>query len=451
MSAGINGALAWITRRQEQGPDEVRSARMLAVLLVFMGLYHPIALVLFGWLTPWLPNPAEAAPFTAAVTAVTWGCYVLLRRGHFNMAASLFLVVSLAGVGWPYLRWGLAIQSGAQLITLVPPILGALLLGRWVLWLCAATLLVIILGAAWIDIARHFYDPGVVRSAVLLALRSGAGVLAASLLLDRAAALMGAYVNELAERNRQLALTRDRLQLEMDERERSRRQLLHAQKVEAAGRLAGGVAHDFNHLLGLVLGYAQRGRQEQDVGQLHAMFEGVESAARRAAAVSRRLLDFSRLEATHPKVFDAAGLVEELRPMMRHMFPDEVELRIELPSTPQHVFFDPDQLELMLLNLASNAAEAMPAGGVFTVSLPGPDPQWVEISAADTGRGMRPEEVDRCREPFYTTKPAGQGTGLGLSVASDLVGRAGGELLIDSVPGEGTTVRVRLPRRTPVC
>ena len=354
-------------------------------------------------------------------------------------------------MGWPYLRWGLAIQSGAQLITLVPPILGALLLGRWVLWLCAATLLVIILGAAWIDIARHFYDPGVVRSAVLLALRSGAGVLAASLLLDRAAALMGAYVNELAERNRQLALTRDRLQLEMDERERSRRQLLHAQKVEAAGRLAGGVAHDFNHLLGLVLGYAQRGRQEQDVGQLHAMFEGVESAARRAAGVSRRLLDFSRLEATHPKVFDAAGLVEELRPMRRHMFPDEVELRIELSSTPQHLFFDPDQLELMLLNLASNAAEAMPAGGVFTVSLPGPDPQWVEISAADTGRGMRPEEVDRCREPFYTTKPAGQGTGLGLSVASDLVGRAGGELLIDSVPGEGTTVRVRLPRRTPVC
>ncbi|MFZ7095250.1 sensor histidine kinase [Luteimonas dalianensis] len=133
--------------------------------------------------------------------------------------------------------------------------------------------------------------------------------------------------------------------------------------------------------------------------------------------------------------------------MLRHAFPDEVELRVELPSVQQQVFFDPSQLELVLLNLASNAAEAMADGGVFTISLPAQDPQWVEIRASDTGSGMTAEEVARCREPFYTTKPAGQGTGLGLSVASDLVMRAGGELLIDSVPGEGTMIRIRLPRR----
>lgn len=447
MSVGIGDALAWINRRQR--PDEVHSARMLAVLLAFMGLYHPMALVLYRWLTPWAPVPAAAVLATVALTAITWGCYLLLRRGYFNLAASLFLAVALAALAWNYLRWGLALQAGAQLIMLVPPILGALLLGRWVLWACAAALLAIILGAAWNDIARHFYDPVMVRSASLLAAQVSAGVLVASLLLDRAAALMGGYVRDLAERNRQLALTRDRLQLEMQERERSHRQLLHAQKVEATGRLASGVAHDFNHLLALVLGYAQRGRQEQDVGRLHASLEGVESAARRAAAVSRRLLDFSRLEATQPEVFDVVSLVEELRPLLRHMFPDDVELRVELPSVPQQVFFDPGKLELMLLNLASNAAEAMPGGGVFTISLPGQDRQWVDISASDTGRGMTAEEVARAREPFYTTKPVGQGTGLGLPVASDLAARAGGELVIDSVPGEGTMVRVRLPRRMP--
>lgn len=445
---GSRGALEWIRRRQGRRPDELRSARMLAVLLVFMGLYYPLALILHAWLRPWLPLPAEAVPLTATTTAIIWGCYLLLRGGRFNLSALLFLALTLAVLGWTYLRWGLVLQAGGQLVTLVPPLLGALLLGRWVLWMCAAALLAIVAGAAWTDIARHFYDPVMVRSSSLLAAQIGAGVLAASLLFERAAALMGGYVSELAERNRQLAQTRDRLQLEMEQRERSRRQLLHAQKVEAVGLLASGVAHDFNHLLALVMGYAQRGRGERDVEQLHAMFEGVESAARRAAAVSRRLLDFSRLEATQPEVFDATGLVEELRPMLRHVFPAGVELEVALASAPQPVFFDRAQLELMLLNLASNAAEAMPGGGRFGIRLAGVDPDWVEISVSDTGRGMTAAELARCREPFYTTKPAGQGTGLGLAVASDLVERAGGELLIESTPGEGTTVRVRLPRRT---
>jgi len=446
--AAVATALRWATRCQGREPDELGNARMLAVLLVFTGLCQPLALVLHAWLRPWLPVPPTAMAFTAVVTAIIWGCYLLLRRGRFNLAVLLFLAVTLAALGANYLRWGLALQANAQLIALVPPLLGALLLGRWVLWACAAALLAIICGAAWADIARYFYDPVVVRSASLLAAQIGAGVLGTSLLLDRASVLLGGYVSELAERNAQLARTRDRLQLEMEERERSRRQLLHAQKLEAVGKLASGVAHDFNHLLALILGYAQRGLGEQDVAQLHAMLGGVESAARRATAVSRRLLDFSRLEASHPDVFDVVDLLEGLRPMLRQLFPAGVELGFEHPSTPQPVFFDRAQLELMLLNLASNSAEAMPDGGCFTISLPGPDPAWVEISARDTGRGMGEEELALCREPFYTTKPAGQGTGLGLSVASDLAQAAGGALLVESAPGRGTTVRIRLPRRT---
>lgn len=418
------------------------------MLLVFMGLYLPLALALRAWLWPWQPVSAATLGLTLAAAGTVWCCYLVLRRGRFNMAAVLFLAVVLASLGWSYLRWGLAFQVGAQMITLLPPLLGALLLGRWALWGCVAVLLAFIGGGAWVDIARFFYDPVAVRSTGLLAAQFIAGVLATAFLLDRTAVLMGGYGTELARRNAQLALTRDRLQLEMEARERSRRQLLHAQKMEAVGKLAGGVAHDFNHLLALILGYAQRGRQEDDPVRMQAMFEGVESATRRAAAVSRRLLDFSRLEAPRPEVFDAAALLEELRPMLRHVFPDPVELRIEPATAPQPVFFDRGQLELVLLNLASNAVEAMPEGGRFTLGLAAPDPAWVEISAGDTGRGMGAEELARCREPFFTTKPPGQGTGLGLAVASDLVERAGGMLLVESAPGRGTTVRIRLPRRT---
>src|SRR5699024_3319021 len=118
-------------------------------------------------------------------TVVIWGCYLLLRRGRFNLAVLLFLAGRLVALGLSYLRWGLSLQVGARLITLAPPLLGALLLGRWVLWACAAVLLAIIGGSAWVDIARYFYDPVIVRSASLLAAQFGAGVLAAALLLDR--------------------------------------------------------------------------------------------------------------------------------------------------------------------------------------------------------------------------------------------------------------------------
>src|SRR5690554_4422703 len=224
------------------------------------------------------------------------------------------------------------LQVGEQLITLVPPLLGALLLGRWALWMCAAALLAIVGGAAWSDIARHFYDPVVVRSASLLASQFGAGVLAASLLFDRAAVLIGGYVSELAERNRQLARTRDRLQLEMREKDRVAEQLMHSQKMEVVGRLASGVAHDFNHLLGLVVGYASQGPELDDVEGLRTALAGAESAARRAAAVSRQLLDFSRREPPRLEVFDLDAALVRIQPMLRQMCPPGVGLELTCPA-----------------------------------------------------------------------------------------------------------------------
>ena len=438
-------ALEWATRRQGREPEERRNARMLAVLLVFMGLYYPLALIAHAWLRPWLPVPAAAVPLTAAATAIAWGGYLLLRRGWFNMAAAVFLVLTLAFLGWDYLRWGLMLQVGEQLITLVPPLLGALLLGRWALWMCAAALLAIVGGAAWSDIARHFYDPVVVRSASLLASQFGAGVLAASLLFDRAAVLIGGYVSELAERNRQLARTRDRLQLEMREKDRVAEQLMHSQKMEVAGRLASGVAHDFNHLLGLVVGYASQGPELDDVEGLRTALAGAESAARRAAAVSRQLLDFSRREPPRLEVFDLDAALVRIQPMLRQMCPPGVGLELDLPGTPQAVRMDRAQLKLVLLNLAANAVQAMGDGGRLRVALEAAVPGAVDVLVSDTGPGMTAEVRARCFEPFFTTKANGQGTGLGLAVASDMIQASGGTLSVDE-SGPGCTMRIRVPR-----
>src|SRR5690606_33297798 len=165
LAAGIGAA--WIRRRQGSAPEDLRNARMLAVLLVFMGLYLPATLVLHTWLRPWQAMSAPAVGLSVAATTLVWLCYLLLRRGRFNMAVVMFMAVTLVSLGWSYLRWGLGFQVGAQMITLLPPLLGALLLGRWVLWGCAAVLLAFIGGGAWVDIARHFYDPVMVRSASL--------------------------------------------------------------------------------------------------------------------------------------------------------------------------------------------------------------------------------------------------------------------------------------------
>ncbi|HRO26650.1 MAG TPA: ATP-binding protein [Luteimonas sp.] len=443
---GAAAALDWITRRQGREPDELRNTRMLAVLLVFMGLYQPLALVLRGWLRPWLPASPMAVVFTVVVTGIIWGCYLLLRRGRFNLAALLFLAVTLAALGLNYLRGGLILQVGTQMIALLPPLMGALLLGRWALWMCTAVLLAIIGGAAWADIARYFYDPVVVSSSSLLAAQFGAGVLAASLLLDRAAVVLSGHAREMAERNAQLARTRDRLQLEMREKDRAREQLVHAQKMEVAGRLASGVAHDFNHLLGLVMGYAGQGPDLDDVQSLRKALAGADSAARRAAAVSRQLLDFSRREPARLEAFDLVAALADMQPMLRRLCPPGIRVEMALQEAPLPVRFDRAQLELVLMNLAVNAAQAMGDAGELRISLALDEPDTVDVLVSDTGPGMTAEVRARCFEPFFTTKPSGQGTGLGLPVAASMVEASGGTLSVDDDDAPGCRMRVRVPR-----
>jgi len=221
--------------------------------------------------------------------------------------------------------------------------------------------------------------------------------------------------------------------------------LIHAQKVEAVGRLASGVAHDFGNLLTLILGYAGRGRRTDEPAALKQALAGVESAARRATLVTHKLLTFSRQDETTPTVFEAGDALRELQPMLRQLFNPQVDVRLSLREPLPPVRLDRTQFELMTLNIAANAQHAMPEGGRFELEAEAIDPARIAIVFRDTGAGMGPEVQARVFEPFFTTKPAGEGTGLGLSVVRDLVQRAGGTIGVQSALGEGTVIRVELP------
>ena len=240
------------------------------------------------------------------------------------------------------------------------------------------------------------------------------------------------------------------------EREGLEVQLNQLRRLESVGQLAGGIAHDFNNILGVILNYAQFVADEiDDRSPLREDVEEIMRAAERAAALTRQLLIFSRREVVHPEVLDLNGVVSGLDRLLRRALGEHVELQTRFAPDLARVEADPGQVEQVLVNLAVNARDAMPTGGrllieTATVELddtfdavePG---LYVRLMVSDTGVGMTPEVAQRVFEPFFSTKPKTEGTGLGLTTVYGIVTEAGGNIRIYSEPGLGTTVRVHLP------
>jgi PAS domain S-box-containing protein len=223
-------------------------------------------------------------------------------------------------------------------------------------------------------------------------------------------------------------------------------QLLHSQRMEATGRLAGGIAHDFNNLLTVIMSYSELGRFALEPS--HPSFEALEQinvAAQRAAALTRQLLIFARKEVVEPKVIDLNRLVENVAKLLHRVVGEDVILSIELCPGRTPVMMDPVQCEQLLMNLAVNARDAMPAGGSLCIRTT-LEAASVRVSMHDTGLGMSESVQARAFEPFFTTKDAGKGTGLGLSTCLAIVRNAGGTIAIESELGRGTAFHVALPR-----
>lgn len=254
----------------------------------------------------------------------------------------------------------------------------------------------------------------------------------------------------------------DRTDLRQSELERRRlaEELNHSQKLRAIGQLTGGVAHDFNNLLTILVGSLEMARAPNATDkEVSDAFEMALGATQRGALLTHRLLAFSRQQPLTPKSLDPAQLLLDFENLLRRSLGEQISLKIDVERGTWFCWVDRQELETVILNLAINARDAMPDGGQLTIKVsntkiqnsntpqpseikPGP---YICFAVSDNGMGMSQETAERAFDPYFTTKPVGKGSGLGLSMAFGYAKQSGGHIKIDSVEGEGTTVRLYLP------
>ncbi|HXV61979.1 MAG TPA: PAS domain S-box protein [Vicinamibacteria bacterium] len=234
------------------------------------------------------------------------------------------------------------------------------------------------------------------------------------------------------------------------DRARLEEQLRQSQKMEALGRLAGGIAHDFNNLLTVILGNASLLKAALADESAGRRLEEILEAGKRASSLIRQLLTFSRKSVSQPELLDPSEIVRDLEPLLRRLIGEHIALEIAVDPDSGYIEADRSQMEQVILNLALNARDAMPQGGKLVISASrvtlGRVPH-VRLTFRDNGIGMCRETLARAYEPFFTTKPPGEGTGLGLATVYAVVTEADGHVLVDSEVGEGTTVVVQMPAR----
>jgi PAS domain S-box-containing protein len=254
----------------------------------------------------------------------------------------------------------------------------------------------------------------------------------------------------------------DRVRAEVAAREAAQTRAAHAERIQALGQLAGGIAHDFNNILqGIQAGAALMGRRATDASEVRRFSGLILDAAERGASITRRLLAFARRGDLRAEAIMPADLLQNMREVLIPALGAAVQLRIEASPSLPPLLADKGQLETALVNLAINGRDAMPLGGMLSISAVAGDisahsseldpaglapGRYIRITVADTGEGMEAATLGRALEPFFTTKPLGHGTGLGLPMVKGFAEQSGGAMTIESQPGRGTTVSLWLPQ-----
>lgn len=311
---------------------------------------------------------------------------------------------------------------------------------------------------------------------LLVARAIGVGVIAKMRRLEQAAESLGrgeqvayntqglvevdAVGRRIAEASSRLLTSQRDLELQVQqavaETERAQNALLHSQKMEALGRLTGGIAHEFNNLLQTLATSLQLAKRSEDIERVHALLDTCSKALKRAKALTGQLSSFGRVQDARLETVSLQKHIGEFRQLVDNVLPATIKLDIQVPSEEWAVTVDPTQFELAFLNLVINAKDAMPGGGSIRVEVineasvsPGgtlPVADYVCVRFSDSGVGMSAEVLAKALDPFFTTKKVGEGTGLGLPQAFGFARQAGGVLLLRSSEGVGTQVDVYLPR-----
>ena len=292
-----------------------------------------------------------------------------------------------------------------------------------------------------------------------LAFRAISERLAALREADSEASRASQLEEAVRERTRELSQAYEQLKEESGEREAAEAQLRQVQKMEAVGQLTGGIAHDFNNMLAVVVGGLDLARRKLTGPRREVEFhlDNAMEGATRAAALTRRLLAFARAEPLLPVAVAPAGLVEGMLDLVDRSIGERITVSTRFPEETWNVSVDTNQLENAILNLAVNARDAMEGEGQLAIAVENValaagevgevgEGEFVRISVSDTGSGMPPEILERVFEPFFTTKPVGKGTGLGLSQIFGFARESGGDVVIESTVGAGSTVSLYLPR-----
>lgn len=441
----FSGITRWLDIPRIVDPVDRRNAPMLQVVLGLLAILPPLLWLYRGIGTdlPWRPGETASLATSLVISALALWSLLLIRKGRFQWAVRQMLAVVAAMMLVSYSMAGLMSHTFEQPIQVMWLLVAGMMIGRRALWgMYAVLILAMVLGAhtdanrTGEPLGEALADVGV-RTVMFLLI---------TFVVDRTSAALRGSLSEATCQAASLADANRALSEEIAARERAQAQLLHAQRVEAVGRMASGVAHDFNHLLTLMLGYVDRGRHAESPQELDAVLSGIDMAVRRATAITHKLLRFARDDVQQLERFDASDTVREIVPMLRQTLGPRVSLALDVTERPCPIVFDRAQFALMLLNLTANAAQAMPEGGRFKlrVSRSAADDD-VAIEVNDNGHGIPAHVLERIFDPFFTTRPPGQGTGLGLAVVAGLVADSHGTISVDSRPGEGTTFLIRLP------
>lgn len=351
-----------------------------------------------------------------------------------TVAGLLLLAIS-------HYRYGLAAQSGLVL-SIVPLLFAGLLLGRPGLWITAVSYLAILALGSWTDLRHGIAGAVTMQDAIAGLLQPVMGCAIVALILDRL--ILKSDVSN--RRNRDLALLCRQLDIEMRKKEQSQAQLIHSQRMDALGKLAGNVAHDFNNLLSVILGYATRSARLSADDGTRERLEKIVATALRGRQLTDKLLTLARSDPPLRETFDANYALHDLLPMIRSMLDTKIDVQSAFCAGPAWIRMDQAEFEASVLNIAKNAGDAMPDGGRFRIVSEYGDDE-IRLLFEDSGQGMSPGVVARVFEPFFTTKPPTQGTGIGLAVVYRTVTESGGRVGVRSTPGHGTCFTLHLPRQ----
>ena len=275
---------------------------------------------------------------------------------------------------------------------------------------------------------------------------------------DRLTHLNEVLETRIGQRTDELSLANNQLMQEVAERERAQAALAQAQKMDAVGQLTGGIAHDFNNLLTVIIGNLELIKRRAPDQRTEQLAGYAYQAADRAGKLTNQLLAFSRTQRLTLKPVDINLLISGMSDLLGRTIGTRVTIVMDLDDSAPWAMADENQLELAILNLAINARDAMPDGGVLTIASGTRDAtddmlkpgRYGVVTVADTGTGVPPHLLDKVFDPFFTTKPIGKGTGLGLSQVYGIAQQSGGTVQLDSIEGSGATVEIWLPAAPPV-